>query len=935
MFNKIFLMLTVVILAGSAVCFAETYTPEQSNSIKINMGITPWKFIKGDATGASTPGTSDASWKTVGVPHCWNDDDSYTNMESGGGNQYSGTCWYRKHFSLDNTLASRMVFIEFQGAHVGAAVYINGTFIPGNSALNPQCTHVIGFIPFVVDITKYVTFGGADNVLAVKVSNSGGIYADPGFSTEFRFGQHDGGLVRPVWMIITDKVYVPDNVYSVVNNWGTCVGTVSATDAVATVRLMTNVQNESGAAQTVMVTTKVVDAGNNVVLSMDKSQSVAAGANDVFDQTGDIVNPHLWYPANSAWGKPYMYKVYHIVKVGGTTVDVFESPLGIRVVTWDKNYPYINGHQHYLWGMSGRYNYPALGSGVPDELLWKDAKLTADCGGRIWRPGHSTCAHEFVDACDAFGVMLDQPSGDGEGAFQANNINANIITLKTELHRDMIVRDRNNPSILMWEATNAGIIDSLARSLKALAQQWDPISLHPQSDRSYLDGCKAGISDVIECSSSGCEAGEKLNPACTNYPAFGAEAWDAGPDRASRFAWDYELAFAGSYLQNWKNAVKANAFGLAHWYLAEAPGEVGPFLGDARTARSFGSSVMDAERLPKLLYHIYQVAWIPFSLKPGVFLAHHWNRSGTVQVNAFTNCPKVRLLLNGTNLGEKVPNPWNIASNEINNQNTTNLPYQCWWSVAWAAGTLRAEGLDSTGKVVCFDEKKTAGAPHHIVLTVEPRLVKPDGTQFNITANGTDCATILAQVVDTNGILCPTVSPNVTFSVSGPCQYRGGTDAFVTTGQAQGYHSPLDPELAAEGGQCKVAVRSTFTTGTVAVTATSPGLGQGTASYTVYPVDQVASVHKAPTPENPVWGPSAYAVFAIGRTVRYSVPAAASVAVEVLDARGKVVLRVAPLAPRSGWHRVTLDGATGNGVYFVRFIANGKVALVKKISIVD
>ena len=350
-----------------------------------------------------------------------------------------------------------------------------------------------------------------------------------------------------------------------------------------------------------------------------------------------------------------MYKVYHIVKIAGTTVDVFQSPLGIRVITWDKNYPYVNGHQHYMWGASGRYSYPALGSGVPEELLWRDAKLTADCGGRVWRPGHSTCTHEFVEACDAFGVMLDQPSGDGEGAFQTNNITPDIIILKTELHRDMIVRDRNNPSILMWEVTNAGIIDSLARALKALAQQWDPISLHPQSDRSYLDGCKAGISDVIECSSSGCEAGQKLNSACTNYPAFGAEDWDAGPARASRFAWDYELYFASPYLLNWKSAVEADAFGLAHWYLAEAPGEESAFLGDSRTTRSFGSSIMDANRLPKGLYHFYQVAWIPYSLRPGVVLAHHWNRSGTVQVNAFSNCPKVRLLLNGDTLGVKAP----------------------------------------------------------------------------------------------------------------------------------------------------------------------------------------------------------------------------------------------------------------------------------------
>jgi hypothetical protein len=900
------------------------------------MGVTPWKFFKGDPIGATAVGFNDAAWTTVGVPHTVNDSDTYTNCETGSWGEYAGMMCYRKHFTLSASYADRKVFIEFEGANMGAAVYINGTFIPGNNTLNPQSTHVYGFVPFIVDATPYVHFDGTDNVLAVRVSNSAGqLYNDPGFGGEYRFGQQDGGLFRPVWMHITNKVYVPANVYSVVNNWGTCVGAVSATDASATVRLMTNVQNEGAAAQTVTVTTKVVDAANTVVLSMDKTQAVSAGASFVFDQSGDVANPHLWYPAASPWGKPYMYKVYHIVKVGGATVDVFTSPLGIRVITWDKNFPIINGHQHYLPGMSGRYNYPALGAAVPDNLLWQDAKLTAACGGRIWRPGHSACAHEFVDACDAFGVMLDQPSGDGEGAFQAANIRPTTLALKTELHRDMIIRDRNNPSILMWEVTNAGIVDSLARSLKALAKLWDPISYHAQSDRSYLDGCNAGISDVIECSSSGCEIGEKLNSACPNFPAFGAEAWNAGPDRASRFAWDNELQFAGSYIQNWKNSVEANAFGLAHWYLAEAPGEAGGFLGDGRTARSFGSSVMDANRLPKLLYNIYRVAWIPYSIKPAVVLAHHWNRSGTVQVNAFSNCPKVQLLLNGTNLGVKTPNPWNIASNETENQNTMNLPCQCWWSVAWAAGTLRAEGLDSLGNVVCFDEKKTAGAPNRIVLTVDSQVVKPDGTQFNITANGTDCATLLAQVVDANGVLCPTASPIVTFSVSGPCVYRGGTDAFATGGQGYGYHAPLDPNLSAEGGMCKVAVRSTFTTGTVTVTASSPGLTSGTASYTVVPV---------PAGQTSVFHPVVSAVRAdmppvvkvetVGGMIRYYLSRQAGFSLEILDASGKILGHTAFSKLGAGWHSMRIGAAKSAGVCFVRVAVDGVSRLVKPLLVV-
>ena len=59
--------------------------------------------------------------------------------------------------------------------------------------------------------------------------------------------------------------------------------------------------------------------------------------------------------------------MHQIVSTAGTVRDTFESPLGIRVITWDSDFPYFNGTQMYLYGASGRYDYPALGSAVPEE----------------------------------------------------------------------------------------------------------------------------------------------------------------------------------------------------------------------------------------------------------------------------------------------------------------------------------------------------------------------------------------------------------------------------------------------------------------------------------------------------------------------------------------------------------------------------------------
>jgi beta-galactosidase len=212
-----------VALLMIVVCFAETYTGEPNNRIKINLGATPWKFIMSDPPGAqNATGVNEGPWATVGIPHTWSDTLSFlNNAASTSGPGYNATTWYRKHFTLDNSYSGKKIFIEFRGAGVGAAVYINNTFIKGNSAYNPNATHVFAFIPFIVDITPYAKFGADTNVLAVRVGSSGGFYNDPGFAGGYKFGMGCNGLFRPVYMHICDKVYVPANVYSVVNNWGT------------------------------------------------------------------------------------------------------------------------------------------------------------------------------------------------------------------------------------------------------------------------------------------------------------------------------------------------------------------------------------------------------------------------------------------------------------------------------------------------------------------------------------------------------------------------------------------------------------------------------------------------------------------------------------------------------------------------------------------
>jgi beta-galactosidase len=919
-----------------------------SNRVTINLGATPWKLVQSDpqmtATGPQTASYNDAAAMEVGIPHSFNEDQSFVNNKSGGGNTPYGPYWYRKKFTLDPRFADRKIFLEFEGAHMGVQVYVNGTLLQGTSAANPNATHVVGFIGFLYDITGLVKFDGSDNIVAARVGMGGAFFTDPGFSGAFRFGQGSGGLFRPVWLHLTDKVHIPSNVYSGTQQWGTYVATtnVAADGASATVRIFTNVQNESGASRDVTLIVKVVEAvSGTIVLSNSSTQTIAAGQVFTFDQSGTVVNPKLWYPNNSPFGKPNMHRVYHIVKVGGAVVDVVESPLGIRTITWDKDFPYINGHRHCLYGASGRYDYPALGTGVPAELEWRDAKLLADVGGSLWRPGHSSCSKTFVEACDAFGIMLVQPSGEGEGAFASDNIGspASKRQLKKEIHRDMIIRDRNNPSILSWEASNAGIDSLYCDTLRTLGKTWD--SLAPRAMAVRGTPYTPGSGDLHGCTVTGCDARAKTQAAYNPYPWWGSEYWGR---HSSRIGYDFQIQFSAEYLRDWAQGIANKCFGMCQWYLMETPGEdPGAFLEGGGDTRSFGCSMMDFNRIPKFLYYQYGACWIPYALQPRVAIAHHWNRTGAVRVNVFSNCPRVRLSLNGTPIGEKVPNPQlGVGGITDLTNTTTQLPFQCYWDgVAWLSGVIKAEGLNASGVVVCTDSQVTAGAPDHIVLTKVGPIVKPDGKEFAVTANGSDAALILATVVDNKGIWCPTAGGTITFSVVGAGTYRGGSDQFVTAGQPLTYHSPKDPELTLEGGKAMVAIRSKFTTGTVTVSATAAGLPQPAASisYTIAPrVDtifgSIPSVY-AGTAVSPARQSLSSLMRQCGRLVQYYIDRASTIGIDLLGANGRVVARIPVSKMEAGWHTVNVtNSGLGAGVYFVRLIADGKVVQTKRLLLV-
>jgi beta-galactosidase len=251
------------------------------------------------------------------------------------------------------------------------------------------------------------------------------------------------------------------------------------------------------------------------------------------------------------------------------------------------------------------------------------------------------------------------------------------------------------------------------------------------------------------------------------------------------------------YLINMKRAF---FFGQFDWTGFDYGGEATPYNGQW-PAKSSYFGIVDTAGFPKDIYYFYQSK---LTTTPMVHVLPHWNWSAgtTVWVWVYSNCDSVELFLNDKSQGSKP-----ISAN------TTHLE----WNVAWASGTLRAEGKRG-GSVVATQEIKTAGDPAQVKLTAD---------RVEIRADGRDLVFVTADIQDANGVFVPTATNSVTFAVSGPGQISG-----VDNGNPTDTTSYTSTKRNAFSGKVLAIVQSTGSTGSITVTATSSGLTAGSVSAT-------------------------------------------------------------------------------------------------------
>lgn len=807
LFVAILCAMTHVAIAQSDVSVAGLFPIDDQGREVWNFN-PDWLFHLGDAEGAEAVVFDDSDWETVSVPHGV----KLEPAEASGCRNYQGVAWYRKHFIVPAD-RSELYFEAIMGKQI---IYVNGQL---------AAEHYGGYLPVIVSLREQGLQKGDECVVAVMTDNSNDKLYPPGkpqYTLDFAY---HGGIYRDVWLIGKKDVSISDVITeNRVAGGGIFVHYENISELRADVLIDTDLRNTSSHPRHVVVTQTLLDAQGKKVKEVSSKVSVPAGETAVARQKMVVSKPHLWSPET-----PYLYKVVTRIKEGKETLDGGMTKIGIRSFEFvdassqqDKTPGfYLNGKRYRQFvGANRHQDFAYVGNAVPNSQQWRDVVRLKQAGFNIIRTAHYPQDPSFMDACDELGIFIIVATP----GWQYWNKNDAIFEERVlQNTREIIRRDRNHPSVLMWEPILNETRYPLEFSLKSLQITKDEYP-YPYRPVAAADMHSAGVSE--------------------NYDVvYGWPGDDEKADKPKQCIFTREF---GEYVDDWyahNNLNRASrswgekpqltqAFSLAKT-TEEMYRTTGQFIGGAQWhpfdhqrgyhPDPYWGGIYDAFRQPKTAFYMF-AAQNPAT--PFVHIGHEMTQFSDADVTVFSNCDSVRLSIYD---GEK---SWTLPVKGIKDSKLANstpdfaainanyhqpvIFKNVWdfWEARnysytqknWQKVNMKAEGIID-GKVVCEDVRM----PSRRSTKLRLRLDQPTQgigtlTDKPLVADGSDFVVVVCEVTDDSGHVRRLAKENIVFSVEGEGEIIG--DASINA----------NPR-AVEWGSAPVLIRSTRKAGKIKIHA--------------------------------------------------------------------------------------------------------------------
>ncbi len=722
-----------------------------------------------------------------------------------GGLPFIGKGHYETTFNVADT-TGRSTTLVFDGAMSNARVKVNG---------HEVIYWPYGYNSFHVGVDSVVKPG--ENTLEVDLEN---------FERASRW-YPGAGLYRNVHVVNTDRIHIPQ--------WGTYITTPYINDEYATVAIKTEIAGMKKG-EKVTVVTDIIDPEGTTVTTT-KKQYVDHGQGITLNLT--VEHPTLWSPES-----PQLYTaVTHIENSDGKTVDTYSTRFGIRDIKYipEKGF-FLNGKPTKFKGVCNHHDLGPLGAAVNKSALRHQIQLLKDMGANAIRTSHNMPAPELVELCDEMGMMLMVEPFDDWG-FRPKSPNGYGRFFNEWAERDvtnMVRQYRNSPAVVMWSIGNEvpsqwspeGVAElTMLQDLVHRLDPTRPVTCGMDQIRAVLDNGFAASLDI---------------PGFNYKPQHYLNIYDKMPqqlvlgsetastvssrgvyhfpvvwkERNQVVAPDHQSSSYDNETCSWSNTPDIDLamdddypwmIGQFVWTGFDYLGEPSPYDTDAWPNHSSVFGIIDLASLPKDRYYLYRSKWN--TQDTTLHILPHWNWPDRVgkqtPVFVYTSLPKAELFVNGVSQGIREKN-----------DSTLQHRYRLMWNdVVYSPGELRVVAYDNDNRPVAEKSLRTAGKPHHLVITTNRTSAK---------ANGDDLVYFTVTVEDRDGNPVPTDSRLVKFEVTGQ-----GTFEATANGDPTCLLPFQNPEMNLFSGAATAIVRPATQPGTLTLKATAKGVRPATCTITV------------------------------------------------------------------------------------------------------
>ena len=419
-----------------------------------------------------------SGWRKVRVPHTWQVDPAFVD--------HRGVAWYRRTFDAPSEWQNSAVRIEFEAVFHTATIWVNGE-LAGEHVRK-------GYTAFTLDITHLLRLEKS-NTIAVRIDNAFNDHMMPrGRSSDWA---HDGGIYRPVQLLITPKTFAERVAIEAVPDLASGDGKIAITACL---------RNTSSKQWLGQVLFQIIDDETGLIVvttSVTPSISIKSGATLTQRFQATLPKAKLWH-----FDQPNLYRLIFSIASGQETHRL-TTIFGVRKFEVKESGFYLNGDRVQLMGverMAG--SNPEFGMAEPVQWITHDHDELKHLNCVFTRV-HWPQDKRVLEYCDRHGILMQAeiPAwGYDTFAGMGAEPDTDIMENGLEQLREMITRDRNHPSVVVWGLCNEvggqnPPAYQFAKNMLAEAKRLDPNRLCSYASNSLIKTPErdvAGLMDFIE-----------------------------------------------------------------------------------------------------------------------------------------------------------------------------------------------------------------------------------------------------------------------------------------------------------------------------------------------------------------------------------------------------------------------------------------------------